>query len=114
MCNCAVDHDVALGKQRLELLHRAIDDGRGQHDPDHARRRKPSDQIGERGRGERALLGDGAYGIGVNVVRDTAVAAFISRRDRLAPMRPKPIMPSCIRVSLPLWPLLRAQVPTAS
>ena len=45
VCIAAVDNDVALGKQRLELINDRIDRGTGlHHDHDSARRRKAVDE----------------------------------------------------------------------
>ena len=60
------------------------------------RRIEPRDEVFERRRPDRAFAGERLDRLGVDVVDDAGVAGGEDRRTMLAPIRPKPIMPSCM------------------
>ncbi len=69
----AVDDDVTVGKQGLELVDRRLDDCGGDHDPDGARLRQQGDEVGKAVGAVRAVGHEPFDHVRVAVVRNAVV-----------------------------------------
>ena len=76
-----------------------VDDARGHHDPDGARRAERRDEIGERVVPRAPSFASAFTASGERSNATHSWPPRCSRRTMLAPMRPSPIIPSCIACS---------------
>ena len=64
---------------------------------------RAADKFVESGCSHSSLAGELGHGVDVEVVDDAFVPGGISRRTRFAPIRPRPIIPSCMGVKVPTF-----------
>ena len=95
--------------QSRELVDRRVDDRGRHHQPDGTRRLELADELLEAAAGDGPFLDQGGSRLGMDVVDDAFLLMRISRRTMFDPIRPRPIMPSCIGDTLPglPWPAIQ-------
>ena len=79
-----------------QLVDRVVDERGRDHDPHRTRLLQLADELLDRERAGSALSHELLDGLPAHVVGDALWPSRISRRTRLAPMRPRPTMPSCM------------------
>ena len=84
-----VDHRVARGEQRRQLLHGRVDERSGHHDPHVPRGGEVVDEVGERRRTGDTLAVQLADRIGVDVVADALVPRLVQASDHVGSHAPE-------------------------
>ena len=95
----AVDQDISPLEPAGELVDRRIDDRRGHHQPDGPRRLELGDKFLEARRPDGPILDQRGRRGRVDVVNHALLAWRSRRRTMFEPIRPRPIMPSCMAAS---------------
>ena len=102
----AVDDDVALVEVREQLVDRGVDERRRHHDPHRPRLRELGAEVGDRRRPRAPSPSSSFTASALTSYPTHSWPLRIKRRTRLAPIRPRPIIPSCIASPSPKVPSL--------